>query len=127
MGLRLINVDGPELEAPGVHLLDDVHILHGILLLLGQGIAAPLVIRHVIGQPLLSLAHELIAEGRGADAEIGRVIGQRIIDLAVGDAPGHHDVGRRVGLWEHVLDQGTGLDVPVLHARRLHGLDPLGL
>ena len=124
MGLRPVNIDGPELKAAGIHLLYDVHVLHRVLLLLGQGIAAPLIIRHIVSQALLSLAHQLVTERRRADTEVSRIISQRIVDLTVGNSPGHHYVGRRVGLREHVLNQGTGLDIPVLHSRRLHGLDP---
>ena len=127
MGLRPVDVDGPEFEASGVHLLDDVHVLHAVLLLLGQRITPALIIRHKISQTFFSLTHKLIAECRSSDTEIGRVIGQWIVDLTVSDSPGHHNIRRRMGLGEHVLDHFTGLDVPVLHPFCLHGLNPFGL
>ena len=71
------------------------------------------------------LAHQLIGKAAGADAEKGRVVGEGIEDLAVGDPPRHHNVGGRVGLGEHVLDFFAGPDIPVRHPVGRHLLLPL--
>ena len=43
--------------------------------------------------------------------------------LEVGHSQGHHNIGCRMGLGEHVLDFSTGLDVPLWHIVFLHGYD----
>ena len=43
--------------------------------------------------------------------------------LKVGHTKGHHNIGRRMGFGEHVLDLPTGLDVPLRNIVFLHGLD----
>ena len=43
--------------------------------------------------------------------------------LEIGHPQGHHNVGCRMGLGEHVLDLSTGLDVPLWHIVFLHGCD----
>ena len=103
-------------KSPRIHLLHNLHILDGILLLLGQGILpAPIICEQKL-QLFPPLAHQLIAEGGGADAEKGRIIGQRVKNLEIGNAPCHHDIGRRVSLGEHILDLGAGPHIPVRHA-----------
>ena len=41
-----------------------------------------------------------------------------------GDTVGHHNVGRRMGLREHILDQLAGPDIPVRNIMIFHSLDP---
>ena len=43
--------------------------------------------------------------------------------LKVGHPKGHHNIGRRMGFGEHVLDLSTGFDVPLRNIVFLHGLD----
>ncbi len=72
-----------------------------------------------------SHAHQLIIKRAGADAEIRRVILKREKHLAVGNAPGHHHIGDRVGFREHVFDLFAGIDVPLRNAVRQHFRFPL--
>ena len=75
----------------------------------------------------LSLAHQLIGKCVGTDTEISRVVSQGMVDLAVGDPQGHHDISRRVGPGEHVLDLKAGINIPLGHACRFHGFPHLRL
>ena len=70
-------------------------------------------------------AHFFVVKGSRADAEEGRVVGQRIKDLAVGNAPCHHNVSDCVGFREHVLDALAAPDVPVRYVVGLHVCFPL--
>ena len=122
-----VNVDGQEFKASGVHLLADAHITQRILLLIGKRVGALLVICQIDLQLIPSKTHKLIAEAFGADTEKGRIISQRIKHLAVGNTPGHHNVGRRMGLWGTCIYLLTGPDVPVRHIVGLHSLFPFRL
>ena len=73
----------------------------------------------------LAQAHLLIGEGLRSDAEKSTVVSQRIMDLAVGNAPCHHNIGCRVCFREHILDLFAGLDVPIRHIVICHVLFPL--
>ena len=97
-----------------------MHILHSVLFLLTQGIRPFVIIINILLQDLFPLTHDLIRECIGTDPEIGSIISQRIIDLTVSDPVSHHDIGRRMGLREHVLDLLTGPDIPVRHAMLRH-------
>ena len=114
-----------EIEASGVHLPDYLHILIFILFLIGKLIHILLVLGHVKQQFFLTLAHKLIAESGGTDGKISRVIGQRVKHLTVGDTVSHHNVGRRMGLREHVFDLFAGPDIPVGNVMFLHLRLPL--
>ena len=46
-----------------------------------------------------------------------------MMHLKVGHTKGHHNIGRRMGFGEHVLDLPTGLNVPFRNIVFLHGLD----
>ena len=72
-------------------------------------------------QHILASAHDLIGERVRADSKIRPIIGQRIIDLAVSDPVRHHNVGRRMGLREHILDLLARPDIPVRDSGLLHG------
>ena len=105
--LCLIEVHRHEIEAAGVHFLDNLHILDGCLLLLSQRVFPFFVIFHIIFQPVASHAHELVGKCGRTNGEVRRIVRQRIENFIVSDAVRHHDVRRRVGFREHVLDLFT--------------------
>ena len=125
MGLRLIDIDRHEGKPPGVHLLHDPHILHGILLFLRQRVPPFFKFLYVVFQLFFPLAHQFIGKRCGADTEKSRVISQRMEDLIPGDPVRHHHVGRRVGFGEHIGDLLAGPDIPFRHVVLFHDLDPL--
>ena len=70
------------------------------------------------------MAHHALVEAAllAAAVEIGRVERKRLVHLEPRDAEGHHDIRRRVGLREKILDLLAGADVPFRHACGLHFL-----
>ena len=125
-GLGCVNIDRQELEAAGIHLADDQAVVQSGLLLGRQCILPALVILHDRQKVVFSPAHDLIGEGRGADAVVGGIVGKGIVDLAVGDAQGHHDIGGRVRAREHIFDLEAGVDIPLRDIGGAHGLLHLG-
>ena len=75
-------------------------------------------------QTLTPLAHGLIGEGLCPDAEEGRIVGQRMIDLEISHTPSHHDIGHGMGLGEHVLDLLAASHVPFGHIMLGHHILP---
>ena len=67
-----------------------------------------------------SLSHQFVRKCRCTDSEICRIIGKRIIDLAVGNPVCHHDISCSMGFREHVFDPLTGPDIPFRHVMLQH-------
>ena len=122
-GVRLVDVDGVEMEAPEIELI--AHLQRGQQVLLYSG--GVLVVFDLLDLPLHRV-HAGTAVFRvkclGSDGEKGRIERQRLMDLIPGDAEGHHDVGHGVGLGEQVADFGQRLNVPVRYIVLHHGLLP---
>ncbi len=122
--MRPENIDRLKRKPSRVHLLHDPHVLERILLLVGQAVAALSVLRHDALKLLPPQAHGLVRERRCPDTEKCTVVRQRIVDLAVRDAPSHHDICRRVRLGEHVLYLLARPHIPVRHIVVEHVLLP---
>ena len=121
-GLGCINVDRDKLKSAGIHFTDDQAVVQCCLLLGCQSVLSALIILHDSQQMISALAHDLIRECRGTDAVVGSIIGKGIMDLAVGDAQSHHDIGCRMGAGEHIFDLQAGIDIPLGHICGLHGI-----
>ena len=122
-----VNIQGHELIPSCIHFLDDPHVPQGILLLLGQGVYPLPVVCQMKFQLVPALAHKLIGKAVGPDAEKSRIVSQWVEHLAVSHPPGHHHIGCRLGLGEHVLDFQAGLDIPFRHIVLTHLCHPLVL
>ena len=122
-GVRLVDVDGVEMEAPEIELI--AHLQRGQQVLLYSG--GVLVVFDLLDLPLHRV-HAGTAVFRvkrlGSDGEKGRIERQWLMDLEPGDAEGHHDVGHGVGLGEQIADLGQRLNVPVRYIVLHHGLLP---
>ena len=76
-------------------------------------------------QLIAPLAHQLVGKSTRTDAEICRIVRQRVKYLTVRHTPRHHNVSRRVRFREHILDFQAGIDIPLRHIVSFHLLNPL--
>ena len=111
-GVRLVDVDGVEMEAPEIELI--AHLQGGQQVLLHGG--GVLVVFDLLDLPL----HRVHAgtavfrvKGLGPDREESGVERQGLMNFVPGDAEGHHHVGHGVGFGEQIADLGQRLNVPV--------------
>ena len=92
---------------------------------LGRGLGVLVDLANFAPHRFDAAGHQRRVEGilLAAAVEVAAVVRERIVDLEIGNAEGHRDVGDRVGLREEVLNFAAGLDVPLRDAVPLHLLD----
>lgn len=115
--------EAPEEHFPGELQDDERRVLLGVeFLFFRQGLEA----FHLRFGVVLAARDDVGVEFGGADGEIRGVVRERIMDLAVGNAVGHHDIGRRVGAREQIFDFLARLDEPLGDAALPENLDDFG-
>lgn len=114
--------EASEEHFPGELQDDECRILLGVeFLFFRQGLEA----FHLRFDVVLAARDDVGVEFGGADGEIRGVVRERIMDFAVGNAVGHHDVGRRVGAREEIFYLLTRLDEPFGDAALAEDFDDL--
>ena len=66
------------------------------------------------------VAHQHIGESLRPDSEKRSIIGQRIVDFAIGDPVRHHHIGGGMCLRKHILDLIAGFYIPFRDTVRSH-------
>lgn len=114
--------EASEEHFPGELQDDERRVLLGVeFLFFRQGLEA----FHLRFDVVLAARDDVGVEFGGADGEIRGVVRERIMDFAVGNAVGHHDVGRRVGAREEIFYLLTRLDEPFGDAALAEDFDDL--
>ena len=119
--MGVVDIDRREGKAAQIEFIADLKRGEQIVVL-GAGILVLLDLLQLFLDKLDAVAHHALVEAAllAAAVEIGRVERKRLVHLEPRDAEGHHDIRRRVGLREKVLDLLARADVPFRDACGLH-------
>ena len=119
--MGVVDIDRREGEAAQIKFVADLKRREQIVVL-GAGILVLLDLLQLFLDKLDAVAHHALVESAllAAAVEIGRVECKRLMHLEPRNAEGHHDIRRRVGLREEILDLFARADVPFRHAGGLH-------